>query len=188
MGSVMLPITTQPTPPGINTASSWAHVGITQAIGLGLVPPSLQNYYTNNTTRAEFAALAVALYETATGREITQRATFNDTNDVNVQKMGGLGVVTGVGGGNFNPNGTITRQEAAVMIARLANVVGQSFPIMASTFADNAQIADWATQSVGQVQAAGIMGGVGNNLFNPTGQFTREQSIITMLRLFDELS
>ncbi|HHV99215.1 MAG TPA: S-layer homology domain-containing protein [Clostridiaceae bacterium] len=30
----------------------------------------------------------------------------------------------------------------------------------------------------------GLMGGVGNNRFSPHGNFTREQSIVTMLRLF----
>jgi len=38
------------------------------------------------------------------------------------------------------------------------------------------------------VQAADIMGGVGNNIFSPHGTFTREQSIITILRLFEFLS
>jgi len=173
------------TPPNLNTASDWAHSGITQAYNHGIIPANLQTSFTANATRAEFAAFAVALYETVTGREITERATFNDTNDMNVQKMGGLGVVGGVGNGNFNPNGTITRQEAAVMLSRLIERIDQPLPIVAPTFADNAQIAGWATQAVGQIQAAGIMGGVGNNQFNPTGNFTREQSIITMLRLFD---
>jgi len=173
---------------GIVTASPWAVNNINQAISLGLVPQNLQNNYTANTTRAEFAALAVALFERGTGWEITQRANFNDTNDINVQKMGGLGVVTGVGGGNFNPNGTVTRQEAAVMLARLAHAMAIILPEANPTFADNAQIASWATGHVGQIQAAGIMGGVGNNQFNPTGNFTIEQSIITMLRLFEEIN
>ena len=74
------------------------------------------------------------------------------------------------------------------MLSRLIAQIDQPLPIIVPTFADNAQIASWATQAVGQIQAAGIMGGVGNNQFNPTGNFTREQSIITMLRLFEELS
>ena len=181
-------IQTQQAAPNLSTAGTWAHNGIIQAHTHGLIPQNLQTNFTANATRAEFAAFAVALYETVTGREITERATFNDTNDINVQKMGGLGVVGGVGNGNFNPNGTITRQEAAVMLSRLIERIDQPLPIVAPTFADNAQIAGWATQAVGQIQAAGIMGGVGNNQFNPTGQFTREQSIVTMLRLFEELS
>jgi len=174
--------------PNLSTASTWAHDSINQAFALGLIPQSLQNNYTANATRAEFSALAVALYETVTGREIAGRMQFNDTNDINVQKMGYLGVVSGVGGGNFAPNNTLTREQAAVMLARLADIVGQPLPPSAPTFADNAQISSWAIDGVGQMQAAGIMGGTGNNNFSPSGDYTREQSIITILRLFDILS
>jgi len=189
---------TQPTPepqpdapataPNLSTASTWAHEYINRAYEYGLIPPTLQSNYTQATTRAEFAALAVALYETVTGREITERMQFNDTADVNVQKMGGLGIVNGVGGGNFAPDRTITRQEAAALLVRLAYAIGQPLPASAATFADNASISSWAVNSAGQVQAAGIMDGVGNNNFAPNGTYTREQSIASMLRLFDLLN
>ena len=180
--------TPTPAPTPAATPSTWAVAYIQRANDLNLVPANLNNSFTQATTRAEFAALAVTLYETVTGRTITERSTFNDTTDVNVQKMGGLGVVTGVGGGNFNPNGTITREQAAVLVARLADAIGQPFPPSAPTFADNADLSSWAVDGVGQMQASGIMGGVGNNNFSPSGDYTREQSIITMLRLFDILN
>jgi len=174
-------------PHNLNAASTWAHEGITASIELGLVPQDLRSNYRNNATREEFAALAVALYETATGAEITGRMQFNDTNDINVQKMGYLGVVTGVGNGNFAPNSGLTREQAAVMLARLAEVIGQPLTPSTPTFADNTQISSWAIGAVGQIQAAGIMGGVGNNQFSPQGDYTREQSIITILRMFEML-
>jgi len=173
--------------PGINTASNWARSDIANAVNAGLVPLNLQSQYTQATTRAEFAALAVALYETVTGIEIAGRIQFNDTADINVQKMGYLGVVMGVGNDNFAPNDHLTREQAATLIARLANVIGQPLAPSVSTFADNSNISSWAFDAVGQMQASGIMGGVGNNQFSPSGDFTREQSIITMLRLFDIL-
>ena len=74
------------------------------------------------------------------------------------------------------------------MLARLAYAIGQPLPTSAPTFADNNNISSWAIDSVGQIQAAGIMGGVGNNNFAPNGKYTREQSIITMLRLFEILN
>ena len=43
---------------------------------------------------------------------------------------------------------------------------------------------DWAFEQVGQVQRAGIMGGVGSNTFAPKDSYTREQSILTMVRLW----
>ena len=182
-------LTPPPTLPyNLSTASTWAHDGISDAIALGLVPSSLQNHYTNNITRAEFTALAVLLYETATGREITGRVTFNDTTDVNVQKAAYIGVISGTGNNNFSPNMQFNREQAAVMVSRLAEAIGQPLPASSPAFADNAEISSWAREQVGQAQAAGIITGVGDNMFNPRGTFTREQSIILMLRLFEYFS
>ena len=171
--------------PNLATASGWAHESITRAFDLGLIPQTMQDGYTDNITRSEFAALAVALYEAVAGREITGRMQFSDTSDINVQKAGYLGVVTGVGDDNFNPGGRLTREQAAVMLSRLANAVGQPLALSAPAFADNADISSWAIDAVGQMQATGIMGGVGDNRFAPHGDYTKEQSIITILRLFD---
>ena len=186
-----------PLPPdlhGSDIASEWATEGIRRAHSLGLIPFRLFAYptftnYTYPATRAEFTALAVALYEVTTGRTISGRKEFNDTNDINVQKMGYLGVVTGVGNGNFAPNDTITREQAAVMLSRLATTMGQPLPPFLRGLhpfsADMDTISSWAFESVLKIYEAGIMTGVGNMRFDPQGTFTREQSIITMLRLFD---
>jgi len=165
--------------------SSWAVDQVNAAIDAKLVPQSLQSKYTQATTRAEFCALAVALYETVTGREITGRTTFTDTTDVNVQKMAYLGVVNGIGDNKFGPGNKLTREQAATMLSRLADAIGKPLSMQNPAFSDNANISSWAFDAVGQMQATGIMGGVGNNTFAPKSDYTREQSIITMMRLFN---
>jgi hypothetical protein len=101
--------------------------------------------------------------------------------------MGYLGVMLGVRGNRFAPNDRLTREQAATILARLANVMGNPLPEHNPTFADNANISSWAIQSVGQVQRSEIMGGLAGNRFNPQGQHTREQSIVTIMRLSDLL-
>lgn len=197
-------ITIPPTPPDIHSshiASEWASEGISRAHSLGFIPTSLFAFptftdYTLPITRTEFAALAVALYETTADREIIGRMEFNDTDDINVQKMGYLGVVTGVGGSNFAPDNNLTREQAAVMLSRLADAMGQPLSPWASEFqvfyAERDTISSWALESVLEMYKAGIMTGVGNMRsaprFDPHGAYTREQSIITILRLFDLLN
>ena len=178
-----------PTPgtvPDLDSASDWAKDGLNTAISARLVPGNLQSSYKQATTRAEFAALAVTLYEMFNG-EITERETFSDTSDINVQKAAAIGVVNGVGNNNFAPNSGLTREQAATMLARLANAIGKPIPLSAPTFSDKAAISSWASEAVGQMQSTGIMGGVGDNLFSPTGSYTREQSIVTILRLYEYL-
>jgi len=171
-----------------DTPSSWAAEAITRADSLGLIPSSLNGNYTQNITRAEFCALAVPVYEKLTGTEITQLRDFTDTTDINVRKIGGVNIVSGTSNGVFNPDGEITRQEAAVILSNLMSAMAEPLPESEPTFADNAQIDTWAMDAVGRVQKAGIMSGTGNNYFNPkgdAGRYTHEQSIITIVKVWD---
>ena len=170
--------------PAAEKPSPWAEEQVNAAISAKLVPQSLQSKYTQAATRAEFCALAVALYETAAGEEITDRKTFDDTKDVNVEKAAAIGVVSGVGDNKFSPDTQLTREQAAVMLSRLADAIGKPLQKQAATFTDNGNIASWAIEGVGQVQAAGIMSGVGENTFAPQDPYTREQSILTIMRLY----
>jgi len=68
------------------------------------------------------------------------------------------------------------------------SAMAEPLPESEPTFADNAQIDTWAMDAVGRVQKAGIMSGTGNNYFNPkgdAGRYTREQSIITIVKVWD---
>lgn len=173
-----------PTQPEAAQPSTWAVDAVNQAKAAGIVPEALQSGYTTPITRAEYCALATALYESMKG-EITERKTFSDTTDPNVEKMAAIGVVDGVGNNMFSPNSKLTREQAATMLSRLAEALGKPFAETAPTFADNDSISDWAFAAVGKVQANGIMNGVGNNNFSPLTDYTREQSIITMVRMME---
>jgi len=163
--------------------SAWAAGQVNQAIELGLVPPSLQSNYMQTITRAEFCALAVALYEAAAG-EITGRVAFDDTDDVNVEKAASVGIVSGVGNNRFAPGNGLNREQAAVMLAQLAAAVGKPLPQWAPLFADNDQISLWAVDGVGQTQMAAIMTGTSDTKFSPKMSYTREQSIATIMRMY----
>lgn len=163
--------------------SSWATADVQNGITAGIVPRQLQYKYSTAITRADFCALAVNLYENSTGTTIVQRMEFSDTKDVNVQKMGGLGVIQGVGGGKFAPNDLLTREQAAVILTNLSRVLGTELEIVPPAFTDNAAISSWADTQVGQVQAAGIMNGIEGGKFDPQGSYTREQSIVTIMRM-----
>ena len=120
-----------------------------------------------------------------TGSEITDRMTFTDTEDENVEKMAALGVVNGVGENRFDPDASLTRQEAATMLARLAAALEKPLPAQASTFADTDSVASWALEAVGQMQASGVMNGTGNDMFSPGDPYERQQSIVTIMRLYE---
>ena len=164
--------------------SPWAEAGVKEAIAVGIVPQTMQSQYTKAATRAEFAALAVTLFEKVTGSEITERQTFSDTTDVHVEKAAAIGIVSGLGANRFAPDDPLTREQAAVMLSRIALAVEKPLVVEAARFSDSQDISPWALESVGQMQASGIMNGVGDNRFEPESDYTKEQSIMTALRLY----
>jgi len=165
--------------------SPWAQEQVNLAISENLVPQHLRSNYTQAITRAEFSALAVALYENLRG-EITGRVTFTDTNDTNIEKIAYLGVVSGVGNNMFNPNGTLTREQAAVILSNLSEALnGPTLAVpRAMPFNDGDSISNWAVDSVLRVFGIGLMSGLDDNRFAPQEPYTREQSIVTIMRLF----
>ena len=135
-------------------------------------------------TRAEFAALAVAFYESKNG-EITGRVQFADTNNINAQKLAYLGVVNGVGNNMFAPDEILTRQQAAVILVRLSEAIGKTLPEGSADFADFDKISPWAKSAVGRVVSANIIPVAANNYFLHNGAFTENQSITAITKLFE---
>ena len=162
--------------------SAWARALVEKAIAQGLVPQPLQSKYTQPATRLEFCRLACTLYEQLRG-EVTTRSMFTDTADPSVEKMASLGVVAGVGNGRFDPDSPLTREQAATMLAALAIAMDKPIEEQEPMFTDSADISGWAKGFVGKMQVSGVMGGTGNNRFSPKGNYTREQSICTMLSM-----
>lgn len=148
-------------------------------------------YYTLAAERQDFCMLGDALYTRVTG----EHPSFLDVNFTDlsgpaiestpIRRMAALGVVTGVGDGSFNPRGTLTREAAATMLARLADAVGHPLPSAAPDFADSDAISSWAYDAVGQVQAAGIMSGTGDGMFSPQAEYSLEQCVVTAVRMFE---
>ncbi len=182
-----------------DTPSAWARAETWSAISAYLVPYDLQKDYRANITREEFCRLAVRLVEARTGQSAADYAAgrglavtdpFTDTDSPEVLTAYALGIVTGTSETTFTPQGSITRQEAAAMLARTAKLLGLT-ALSGETFADAAAIASWADDSVAFVSGLcdpttgnKVMGGVGDGRFDPAGTYTREQAYMTVARLF----
>ena len=168
-------------------SSGWAAKDVDRADKLGLVPTAMKQQYGQPTTRAEFCDLAVRLYEYYKGAEIEGRVTFTDTNDENIEKMAYLGVVNGTGDGKFDPNGQVTREQASKMLAILAELLGKKMGSTTLFFLDTDEISPWAVEYVSMTLNSGVMSGLPGPIFSPKTSYTREQSIVTIMRIYKYL-
>ena len=199
--------------PAWGNASEWATEELARADELGLIPETLEGAdLTADITRAEFAAVAVKAYEAlANGAAIPAvNNPFTDTTDVEVLKAYNIGAVNGTSATTFDPNALLNREQAAAMLTRVFKKVSLAGWTLATDsqftlpyekpalFADDADISDWAKDSVYFMVANGIINGVGDNKFAPKNvtsadeangyaNATREQALIIAVRMVENL-
>lgn len=172
--------------------SSWAKAEIDRAIKAGLPPEKILGEYGSNITRAEFSEVAVNLYEALSGKEgiLQGENPFSDTQNTKVRIANSLGIVNGIGDGKFAPNDAITRQEISVMLYRTLQAAKPGYDysnLNEHIFADYNMISSWAREAVGYLYGIEVINGVGDNLFDPKGNTSREQAIVLANRMHEKV-
>ncbi len=174
--------------------SDWAKEELGEASGVGLVIilPGMPQY-SDDMTREQFAEIVVNMVEISLGRELdVEPNKFTDTDSEAIAKAFGIGVVTGMTDTEFNPDGTVTREQIAAMLFRAAAYIvenGGNSSVIAdyadlTAFSDSDEVSDWAKESVSALTASGIMQGTSNSTLSPQSHTTLEQGILLVYRLF----
>lgn len=176
--------------PYYQNASKWAFEELDKAVEYNIISDRIREDMKEYITREEFSEVVVKLYELQTGETINYEGQFfNDTINPEVLKAAKLGIVKGVGKGQFAPNNLVTRQEIAVMLKRTLALL---HPNMDFTYENNiaptteSNIAEWAIHEVNFMREQGILKGDDKGLINPIGHTTREQAVILTLRTHEK--
>ena len=156
-----------------------------------LVPKLLQANYRGSIKRYEYVLLALEVYD-ITGKEvaIVDKKPFTDAiNHKFEQEMVrayNAGIVKGDGKGSFKPDDYITRQEIASLVVNLLKQIlpDKDFTVKNNyKYNDGDQISDWAKYYIDYCFENKILTGYGNNIIDPKGNATIEQSIALLIRL-----
>lgn len=179
--------------------SDWAKDEVSKAAEINILPDStFEDDLTRPITRAEFARFSVYFLAAQYNMEINDfmntyfavsdtepnYEAFIDTDDVFVIWANALGIVSGYGDGTFRPTAYITRQEAAKMLLNVSKIFDNEIPLITHKYYED-NIADWAIDAVNTMYEWNVMGGVGDSRFDPLGNYTVEQSIVTFMRLYE---
>jgi hypothetical protein len=137
-------------------------------------------------TRAEFAAMLVRLLGMSglQGEDIFDDVDAGDWFYEEVAAAYNAGLIEGVSETEFKPNDNITREEMAVMAARMLKLkyyLGSKAG--ATNFTDEEIISSWAMEGVAVVEELGIVEGRTSGEFDPKGLTTRLEAVIVMERL-----
>ena len=109
-------------------------------------------------------------------------ADFSDTQghwaEEAIDRWSEYGVVNGTSETTFNPNGNMTRAQAAQVFVNLLKLTGSSD---LSGFTDVSADA-WYADALSTCVANGILNGMGNGTMDPDGTITREQFFVMFAR------
>lgn len=182
--------------------SGWAVEPVNTAIEKGVYSMDVAQSHncdlTGSITRGEFATLAMYLYGAmANTNDFTRpvESPFVDVDEStpNFKYILGayeLGIVQGnsTTAKTFGPNELVSRQDAALMLSRVYEIVGGEIPKGASTtFDDNDKIGSWAMDAVAFMSSKKIINGMGGNRFDPRGNASVEQALKIAVEMMDKL-
>lgn len=136
----------------------------------------------DNILREEFTLLAVKAFKISGG---DSEAEFSDVEpgswyESSVKTASSKGIISGIGDGMFGVSERITRQDMAVIIARILNIENEEDSEF--TFTDDGQIADYAKSSVYAMKSMGIISGFEDGSFCPSGYATRAEAAVMIYK------
>lgn len=141
-----------------------------------------------NSTWHKWLAVTLALTTTLAPLSVSAAAgtpTYHDLGQADawatasIEQTQTLGLMSGDGDGNFRPQATITREEAAAVLARTLHLPTPASKT--SSFRD-VNVADWSHSVVEAMAQAGLMAGDGDGTFRPQDVITREEMAVLLVK------
>lgn len=160
--------------------SHWAKDYIKALADDGIINGFSDNTYRpdNNITRAEFTKIVCGAFGINGGTSCSfTDISASDWYYSSICAADSAQIVNGYDG-IFNPNGFITREDAAVIINRILKLSAQNN----AAFNDADEISDYAAQTVNALYQNGILSGYSDNTFRPKGNITRAETAVLITK------
>lgn len=171
--------------------TNWAFDYIIEANDLGITEDLADLEYKKPVTREKFCEMIYNMLDksmTVEWKKVSPNP-FKDTVNEKVFSLYLEGIIEGKGGYTFAPDDFLTREEAATILIRTAQFMGIGMPENAydsKVYDDENSISDWAFASVHYCRKLGVMIGTSETEFSPQDEYTAEQAIATILRLYEK--
>ncbi|KRE41720.1 S-layer homology domain-containing protein [Paenibacillus sp. Soil724D2] len=203
------------------TNHPWARDDLDTLYSKGIMSPKTPYQFMPNDaiSRGEFVTMLVKIFDIPLLNQDTQQSAYNNTsatfldvqrgytdptgltNFLSIEAAARAGIIRGNANGTFLPRSPITRQDAAVIIARAAELKltsdqQKSLTALQKIFTDANAVDVYAVPSVEAVNKAGLIEGIDNVLlqgqkkltqrFDPTENFTRAEASEVAIRVMKQ--
>jgi len=159
-----------------STISKWIDQGLIKGYGDNTIRPD------NPVTRAEFVSMVNRAWGISNDGYslVFQDVAKDQWYYSDIAAAYNLGYISGSSPETFEPDSTITREQAAVMIAQLLTWEANRQDNVLSGLADYEQLADWSKPYVETIFAQGILKGYPDKTFRPTRSVTRAEAMVVI--------
>ncbi len=171
-------------------SATWATEAVDALVKLGAINGKSEGVFApqDSITRAEFVKIIVSAFSLTQGEK---SVAFSDVSDGDwyakaVQIASSLGLVSGISENEFGAGLSITREDMAVIAARLSELKGIENDGSGVRFNDAAQISEYAQEAVSKLSSSGIISGMGDNMFMPKEKVTRAQAAKIIYELLNK--
>ena len=174
---------------------AWAQAQIDALVEKGVINGVSDTEFApaNNIKRADFLVMAMRL----AGLNDTPTDNFADVpadsyyyNAVGIAKQ--LGITSGAGDNQFLPETNITRQDMFVLAYNLLKnqgvITADADVSVLDSFADAADVADYAKVAVATLLANGFVNGDDANRINPLNNATRAESAVFLFNVSEKMN
>jgi len=168
--------------------SEWANEHVEYAIENGLLPKWFRINYRGDIMRLEFCQLVdnfIQVYAIRSSTDNYIDPIFSDVKDSSVTRLWNKGIIKGRSETQFSPYEYISREELAAILSRMYISIGHDGIIENDEiiFNDQADISDWAEDSVKFASRSGILFGDTNGNFRPKDNVSKQETIVVLERL-----
>ena len=173
-----------------NGAEAWYREATAYALDNSLILPFGRSFEGGEVlNRGQFVAILSRL-EGIDRDAVEQTGQFTDVTAADyfapaVYWASASGVVEGASATTFHPEGTITREQVATLLARYLEEKGVILPDDAGAparFQDTASISGWAAESVEEMRRCGLMEGDSAGRMNPARPVTRAEGVTLFMQ------
>ncbi|WP_099189055.1 S-layer homology domain-containing protein [Tepidibacter mesophilus] len=162
-----------------NQIKSLVNKGVVSGYSDGTFKPD------NHITRAEFISLINKAFNLKLVYDINYKdVSSKDWFYEDLRKAKAKGYISGYEDNTIRPNNKITRQEVAVIMAKVLNKQYDNKGYVCENFKDSDKIADWSKKSIGSLVDSKNMSGYPDGTFGPEKYITRAEAVTVIYKKF----
>ena len=169
-------------------ADKWAAASMEYAYQEGILTEAELQNAKSSMSRKDFCKMVLRFLRLATEKEwqATQKTPFSDCDDADVTAAYELGIIGGVEPGIFEPNRTLTREQLAIMLARMIQVCGVDLTTKAkeNPFSDTAKLYASSNQYINRLYGAGILSGDTDGGYHPFREMTVQEASVSFVQAY----